>query len=102
MADILERHPLPGNAILDEEEVAEILRCTPGTVCRNISQEELPFCQIGKRKITLYELVADFVKRRCREGCRPQVKELVAQVEADVLNSTRDGVPRPPTRSNPS
>ena len=101
MPDTLDRHPLPGNAILDEAEVAEILRCTRDTVCRNIPQEELPFCQIGKKKITLREFVDDFVRRRCREGCRPRVKELVAEVESYVLNSTRDGVPRRATRSKP-
>ena len=101
MADILKRQPLPDNIILDEEDVAELLRCVPDTVCRSIPQEELPFCKIGKQKITLSQFVVDFVRQRCRQGCRRPIREMVSEVEADVLNSAHNGVPRRATRSKP-
>ena len=73
------------------EDVSLLLRCSPDTVYR-IHRDELPRGRPGKHNIYLRDDVIRYVRLHCRVEPRPEVDELLSEIEADLLESPTDGV----------
>ena len=83
--------PLLDPDFLTIEDVSLLLRCSPDKVYR-IKHDQLPVGRPGKRNIYLREDVIRYVRVHCRVQPRPEIDELVNEIEADMLHSATDGV----------
>jgi len=76
--------------VLTVEEVAEMLRCTRGTIYRLIEEEGLPAFRVGRRYRVLSTLLIGWMKERSRpenDAWSRELDALYATIRADLLAS---------------
>jgi len=76
--------------VLTVEEVAELLRCTRGTVYRLIEEEGLPAFRVGRRHRVLSTLLIRWMEERSRpenDAWSRELDGLSAAMRADLLTA---------------
>ncbi len=76
--------------VLTVEEVAEMLRCTRGTIYRLIEEEGLPAFRVGRRYRVLSNLLIGWMEERSRpenDAWSRELDTLSATMRADLLAS---------------
>lgn len=72
-------------------DLAMLLGCSVDTV-RRIPRDWLPVYRVGKCNIYIRDDVIRYLRRHCRVQPRPEINELVSEIEAAVVGSPSDGV----------
>ena len=98
MTDTVDRLSLPDRTFLTYEQAARIFQCSVDRL-RRIPPDMLPRYQLGRFYGVFWEDLVAYVRRYCRVEPGPHIEKLISEVESDVLDSTRDGVPRRAPRS---
>lgn len=79
------------DAVLTITEVAKFLRCSEYRVY-HIPRDQLWVHRVGKQNLYFLSDIIRYLRVHCRVQPRPEVDELLSEIEADLLESPTDGV----------